>query len=501
MFEEKSPTGISQAEVERLNEEQRKVNEIPFKSQDSFLDFELSVIFAPAENNNAFSNVHNDYRQHTGEPFEPTQNPFPLDVFPAKVQQIINETNKCLNFPIDYMGASILYAVSVAIGNTHDVEVQRGWQERAVLYIVLVGKKGAMKTHPIKWALKPIQERDKEKFNTYKEQLKEYKTALARSKSEGTDPPEKPVPLQMLLGDATLESVQSVHDANKRGIGIDVDEFRSWYKNFNRYNSGNDESFWLSNWSLQPLRVNRKTSDPIFIELPFISVIGTIQPALLNDLAENRTEDGFLDRLLFVTTENQNMPYWSNKEVNQDRLTDWKTIISNLLQLELTPDGDYSIRPKTLKFNPEAKEILRKWQRSNADEGNNSINDDIRGILTKMQQYAIRLALCLEMLRYACIENEAKEISPDSVRGALKLVEYFKNSARRVLTTISNDSPLERLPANKQRLYELLPETFKKGTGVAIADSLGVKDRMFGYFLNDKNLFKRVKQGEYEKLL
>ena len=56
------------------------------------------------------------------------QNPFPVDVFPKAVQEIISATNESLNFPIDFIGASMLYAVSVSIGNTHKVEIKNGWQ-------------------------------------------------------------------------------------------------------------------------------------------------------------------------------------------------------------------------------------------------------------------------------------------------------------------------------------------------------------------------------------
>src|SRR5680860_1097697 len=76
------------------------------------------------------------------------QNPFPVEVFPEPIQEIITATNESLNFPIDFIGASILYAVSVSIGNTHRVEIMKGWEESAVLYLSLVGRAGTNKSHP-----------------------------------------------------------------------------------------------------------------------------------------------------------------------------------------------------------------------------------------------------------------------------------------------------------------------------------------------------------------
>ena len=67
-------------------------------------------------------------------------NRFPVDVFPKSVQQIIKATNENLNFPIDFIGASILYAVSVAIGNTHRVEIMKGYEQNAVLYVAIVAE-------------------------------------------------------------------------------------------------------------------------------------------------------------------------------------------------------------------------------------------------------------------------------------------------------------------------------------------------------------------------
>lgn len=42
-------------------------------------------------------------------------NPFPLDVLPKKVREIIDEANVTLGFPKDYLAMSMLTAMSAAI--------------------------------------------------------------------------------------------------------------------------------------------------------------------------------------------------------------------------------------------------------------------------------------------------------------------------------------------------------------------------------------------------
>ena len=43
---------------------------------------------------------------------------FPVQVFPHQMQDIVYSTGECLNFPIDYISASLCFVLSVGIGNT-----------------------------------------------------------------------------------------------------------------------------------------------------------------------------------------------------------------------------------------------------------------------------------------------------------------------------------------------------------------------------------------------
>ena len=88
------------------------------------------------------------------------KNPFPIEAFPKPIQEIIIATNESLKFPIDFTGASILFAASVAIGNSYKIKAPEGWISSAVIYIALVGKPGTNKSHPISFTLKPIQKID-----------------------------------------------------------------------------------------------------------------------------------------------------------------------------------------------------------------------------------------------------------------------------------------------------------------------------------------------------
>ena len=81
---------------------------------------------------------------------------FPVSSFPLPLQEIILQNQKCLLFPPSYMGTSILYTASVAIGNTHWVRIKKGFEVPVVLYCALVGKVGVTKSHPLKFAINNI---------------------------------------------------------------------------------------------------------------------------------------------------------------------------------------------------------------------------------------------------------------------------------------------------------------------------------------------------------
>lgn len=431
-------------------------------------------------------------------------NRFPVEVFPLPVQQVITATNENLNFPIDFIGASLLYAVSVAVGNTHSVEVKKGFQQSAVLYLAIVARAGTTKSHPLSFALHPIVEQDKRTYRQYEQQRQEYEQAVSLSKKEreqqAIDEPIKPVWQKFLLSDFTPEALAEVHKFNKRGIGVYVDELAGWFKNFNRYNKGSEMEFWLSQWSGKPINIDRKTGEPVFIPLPFISVAGTIQKGILNELAkDSRTQNGFIDRILFVIPDNIQKEYWSETDLPPVVSENWERIISNLLNLSVSNDDTLNPSPEVLRFTPDAKKVLFEWQKANTDQCNEAENEALSGIFSKMDMYVLRLALILEMLRYACNGSDKQAVSIEAVQGAVKLVEYFKNSAVKVNSILSNASPLDKHPADKQNLYKALPDTFTTEIGLQIAEGLGVAERTFKYFLNEKDLFTRLSRGEYEK--
>lgn len=75
------------------------------------------------------------------------ENKIPLDAFPAKIQDMILALSRQENYSIEYMMASLLVAVSTAIGNAVNIRIRGGWISNPALYMILVGRPGMGKPH------------------------------------------------------------------------------------------------------------------------------------------------------------------------------------------------------------------------------------------------------------------------------------------------------------------------------------------------------------------
>ena len=291
-----------------------------------------------------------------------------------------------------------------------------------------------------------------------------------------------------------------IHSQNLRGICMWNDELAGWFKNFNRYNKGSDEEYWLKLFNANPSFSDRKgVKNSVYISRPFISVVGTIQNGILNELAQgSRTSNGFIDRLLFVMPRNQDKQPWSDKEPTFDIEAAWAQIIERLVAIPYETDTDGNVIANILPFAPDAKARLYEWQRRNTEDCNREECDALKGVYNKFDFHAIRFCLILQMARWACGEADRKEIDLVSVENAISLVDYFKATATRVQGIIRDLS----LSEVQRAVIMALPDEFSTEQGVEIASANSMPERTFKDFIRKFTgiHFQKVRHGVYSKL-
>ncbi len=355
-----------------------------------------------------------------------TGNGFPVEVFPSDVREIIHALESKQGFPKDYTAASILFAVSVAAGN--GFTINSPYFQKSVIYLSLVGAPGIGKTHPLAWALNPIENFDADNYQAFKE----AKTEFERNDEQA----EKPIRKQFLIKDYTPEAVAGVHEQNPHGLGVYKDELAGWFESFGRYNKNAEQQFWLSNWSLQPISTNRKTTADHYIKSPFISVAGTIQPALLEKMAgEFRNETGFIDRILFVYPENLEPQSWSENPDSEKERVYWDAILNSII--DHSKQGQFQ-ENTTIDFSQEGYQVLKDWQHRLAKEikeANRSGDNQKAQLLSKLDSQCLRLSIILAVLN-STIKNRSPQIDKEIANGAIKLTEYFKAQGLKIKESI-----------------------------------------------------------------
>ena len=266
-------------------------------------------------------------------PLHRKKNSFPIEVLPLKAQEYVKGAHKTLGTPKDFFAASMLFTAASAAGNTCKLEVKTGVEQKAVFYMVLIGLPNSNKSGALKIAIKPLLNEDTSNYKKYKSQKAEYDAIKGLSKKERqaqgiTELTPPPIFHRAVIQDATPEAVASALQDSPRGITLYRDELTGFIKDFNRYNQGGEQEFWLSNWSGITLSIDRKTSEPIRIKNPFIPMIGTMQPGVLEELAKGaRVANGFIDRYLPVWPDGLKKPEWALGEINFDLVQAYETAI------------------------------------------------------------------------------------------------------------------------------------------------------------------------------
>lgn len=105
--------------------------------------------------------------------------------------------------------------------------------------------------------------------------------------------------------------------------------------------------------------------------------------------------------------------------------------------------------------------------------------------------------MIIQLARWTCGECDKHTIDLESVSRAILLTEYFRTTAVKVQTAVSQ----EQLSELHRNIYLNLPQRFTTAEGIGIAESYGMKEHAFKMFLKRHigTLFRKENHGEYSK--
>ena len=364
---------------------------------------------------------------------------FPLEIFPQEIQHYLKECSTKLDSNIEFMGVSMLWLISVIIGNAYEVEVKRGWIENGVVWIAVVGKAGIGKTPSINNVIFPLMKLNSKEIKRFIQETEKYLYYEGLSKKEKEEYPEvqKPKKTQFIANDITLEALVDLHQESDNSVGVFKDELAGWLKDMNKYRAGSDLEFWLSCWSGKSVSMNRKTAKSSFVEKPFIPVLGGIQPSIFNAFStEENKDNGFMDRMLLsfpdATVENYN-----DEELDYNLIKWYSDSIQrffDVIRLNLLRNEEGDIVPTRVLFSSEAKqEWKRIFNKITSHQNDEDENEYLKSMYPKQKSYIPRFALLINC--FDSVYNDEINvlyIEKSSILKAELLSNYFIQTAKKI---------------------------------------------------------------------
>jgi hypothetical protein len=371
--------------------------------------------------------------------------------------RLVTEASAAHGCPPDAVGLAALVTAGAAIGNSRVIQPKKDWTEGATIFAAVIADPGEKKTtavragtHPARKLENKLQKKHEQALDEFAAEEREYEVERKEAAKQGLaapPPPRAPDAERVRVNDTTVEALIPILKENPRGVLLERDELVGWVKGMDQYKAGgrgNERQFWLSVWSNEPVSVDRKGQQgPVSVLRPNIGLIGSIQPDVLPELAENR-EDGMLERFLFAYPRTLNA-LWTEDEISEGALVGYQELYQRLHSLSMGKDDEGDPIEVPVTFSPEAKEvyidIYNEHRREMALPG---FPRYLRSVWAKLEAYTLRLTLIIACCRFT-EEGVAERVEPDDVLKAVALSDYFKDQARRVFGALRGYDEKKRL--------------------------------------------------------
>ena len=383
----------------------------------------------------------------------------PIDGLSTQAQGIIDAIVGTFQCSRDMVVAGMFTVVGTAVGKRLVIDDGK-YQNYPCLWVCNIAPSGSNKSTPMRFLLQPLKDRDAYNYGIYREELKLYKAA-------GDTKAEKPVFNQFLVSDSTPEARNQVLSVNRNGVLLYRDELKGMIDDFGRYNRSGELSQLLSIFDSDNIIVNRKSDDTLLIEKPFMSILGSIQPSVLNETFGNELMmgNGFVQRWLFCFPDSVPPAMYSDEVIPSSVANDWRSFIYNLLMFDFSAEGG------KLYLRSEAKKVYieyyNKLQLKKVDT-----DDYMAAVYSKLQIYVIRWAGIAHILGR---NPYSVYISPEEMEYSCRCMDYFIGCAEKVYHILCNGKNRpEARPMGKEQMIANVYHLTNPVSQSAVAEALGV---------------------------
>jgi hypothetical protein len=367
---------------------------------------------------------------------------FPIQTLPKDVLDYIEALEDSNGMVPEYLCSAALSTFSTIIGNSAKLVVDSEWHVGCALWIAILGDSGTKKTPAIKAMSRYLTAHDDEAYERFLTEQAEYK-----AKSEFDENASIPKRSRLTLDDATMESTLQELNNNPHGLMIKRDELFGFIQDLSRYRSGGDEQRMLSIFSGDSVDVARKSSAGIRIKKPFLSLIGGIQPGLIDKLlTTDRQVSGFTSRLLFVFPKSPLI----TRGLGKDTAPKKEAYFEFCAHIHAMAKHHESRLERAFEIclSTDASNHFNEWRdKFIYPKLNDNSSNAIKSYVMKLEEYALRFALILDIIWE---EQFNSMISERSMRYAIEICQYYFAQFTRVLTQLFTENKNEDYTVLKQ---------------------------------------------------
>lgn len=185
-----------------------------------------------------------------------------------------------------------------------------------------------------------------------------------------------------------------------------------------------------------------------------------------------------------------------------DILNQWRTILNKILGIPCdVNEKENSVNPAILTMTDEAEEYFYDWYNRIIDSVNAIENDaEVESRKMKLNGHAARLALLFQIMRWAVDEAYMQYVELSSVKAAIRMVDYYEETYRRIQEILVSDS----IGETKEAWLSLLRETFSTGDAIVAGKKVEMSRRTVYYALEQlcqlqNPLIEKICHGVYRK--
>ncbi len=405
------------------------------------------------------------------EPFVPLSTSGALPEFPVKSlpqwgSAMVEAVAESTQTPADLAGVVYLGVLAAAAGGRAEVEVQPGWREPVNLYAAPAMPPGSRKSAVFREMSEPLLDAERALQESARETIAESAIlrdiALERAKRAINDAAKKdtseakaeaiaakvqaeavtvPGWPRLVADDATPEALISLlceQGGRMAVLSAEGDLFDIMSGRYSRDGQVPNLGVFLKGHAGDLLLVDRKGREPERIEQPALTIVVTIQPQVLLDIARRPVlrGRGLLARVLYcLPLDTVGFRRIEVETVPGDIRADWHRQVK-ALALSLAEWTD----PAVLMLTPEARKLLAGYQEEIEPRLRAASGDlaDLRDWASKLAGAAVRIAGLLHLAPHL-EDGYQRPVSADTMERAVELGRYFTEHARAAFRQMGMD--------------------------------------------------------------